>query len=35
MKEINNEISQGTNMKPVERLKKETKYLNLYQIVKY
>ena len=27
MQEINNEISQGTNMKPVERLKKETKYL--------
>ena len=27
MKEINNEISQGTNMKPSERLKKETKYL--------
>ena len=27
MKEINNEISQGTNEKPVERLKKETKYL--------
>lgn len=27
MKEINNEISQGTNMKPNERLKKETKYL--------
>ncbi len=27
MKEINNEISQGTNMKPIERLEKETKYL--------
>ena len=27
MKEINNEISQGTNMKPIERLAKETKYL--------
>lgn len=27
MKEINNEVSQGTNEKPVERLKKETKYL--------
>ena len=27
MKEINNEISQGTNMKPVQRLEKETKYL--------
>ena len=27
MNEINNEISQGTNMKPIERLKKETKYL--------
>jgi transposase len=27
MKEINTEISQGTNEKPVERLKKETKYL--------
>lgn len=27
MKEINNEISQGTNMKPIERLVKETKYL--------
>ena len=27
MTEINNEISQGTNMKPVERLQKETKYL--------
>lgn len=27
MKEINNEISQGTNMKPSERLKKETKHL--------
>lgn len=27
MKEINNEVSQGTNMKPIERLKKETKYL--------
>ncbi len=27
MKEINNEISQGTNMKPIDRLKKETKYL--------
>lgn len=27
MKEINNEISQGTNIKPIERLKKETKYL--------
>ena len=27
MKEINNEISQGTNMKPIERLAKETKHL--------
>ena len=27
MKEINNEISQGTNMKPIERLEKETKHL--------
>lgn len=27
MKEINNEISQGTNMRPFEKLKKETKYL--------
>ena len=27
MEEINNEISQGTNEKPVDRLKKETKYL--------
>lgn len=27
MKEINNEISQGINMKPIERLKKETKHL--------
>ena len=27
MNEINNEISQGTNMKPIERLTKETKYL--------
>lgn len=27
MKEINNEVSQGTNEKPSERLKKETKYL--------
>lgn len=27
MKEINNEISQGTNRKPMERLEKETKYL--------
>lgn len=27
MKEINNEISQGTNMKPIKRLAKETKYL--------
>lgn len=27
MKEINNEISQGTDMKPIERLAKETKYL--------
>lgn len=27
MKEINSEVSQGTNMKPFERLKKETKYL--------
>lgn len=27
MKEINNEISQGINQKPVERLEKETKYL--------
>ena len=27
MQEINNEVSQGTNMKPIERLKKETKYL--------
>lgn len=27
MKEINNEISQGTNIKPIERLKKETKHL--------
>ena len=27
MKEINKEISQGTNMKPIERLAKETKYL--------
>lgn len=27
MKEINNEVSQGTNIKPIERLKKETKYL--------
>jgi len=27
MKEINNEISQGTNMKPVDRNEKETKYL--------
>ena len=27
MKEINNEISQGTNMKPFEKFKKETKYL--------
>lgn len=27
MKEINNEVSQGTNEKPAERLKKETKYL--------
>lgn len=27
MKEINNEVSQGTNMKPIERLKKETKHL--------
>ena len=27
MKEINNEKSQGTNMKPIERLAKETKYL--------
>ena len=26
MKEINNEISQGTNMKPIERLEKETKH---------
>ncbi len=27
MQEINNEVSQGTNMRPIERLKKETKYL--------
>lgn len=27
MQEINNEISQGTNMKPFEKFKKETKYL--------
>ena len=27
MKEINNEVSQGTNKKPIEKLKKETKYL--------
>lgn len=27
MKEINNEISQATNMKPIKRLEKETKYL--------
>ena len=27
MKEINNEISQGTNKKPIERLEKETKHL--------
>lgn len=27
MKEINTEISQGTNMKPVDRFEKETKYL--------
>ena len=27
MKEINNEISQATNMKPIQRLEKETKYL--------
>ena len=27
MKEINNEVSQGTNIKPIERLEKETKYL--------
>lgn len=27
MKEINKEISQGTNMKPIERLAKETKHL--------
>ena len=27
MEEINNEVSQGTNEKPVDRVKKETKYL--------
>ena len=27
MQEINNEVSQGTNEKPVDRIKKETKYL--------
>lgn len=27
MKEINNEVTQGTNIKPIERLEKETKYL--------
>ena len=27
MKDINNEVSQGTNERPVNRIKKETKYL--------
>ena len=27
MEEINNEVSQGTNEKPIDRIKKETKYL--------